>query len=99
MRRNAAQPDSAAQQTPPMSLSIERIVLDGALFNPLQTRHLHVSIERELTRLLHNERIAPPAGAMARLHAPSLRGDSHADPIRLGVEIARSLHSALGQRE
>lgn len=88
-----------AQEAPPVSLAIERIVIDGPALSPLQTRHLHVSIERELTRLLQSERIAPPAGAIERLRAPPLRGTTPADPARLGVDIARSLHAALGTRE
>ena len=90
---------SHAQQAPPVSLAIERIVIDGPALNPLQTHRLQASIQRELTRLLQSERTVPPSGAIERLRAPSLRGSAHADPVRFGVEIARSLHAALGARE
>lgn len=87
------------QQAPPVSVAIERIVIDGPALNPLQTHHLHRSIERELTRLFQSERTVTPSGAIERLRAPSLRGSAHADPVRFGVEIARSLHASLGPRE
>ena len=103
MSRSNARHDSDAgshsQQMPPVSLAIESIVIDGPALNPLQTHHLQASIERELTRLLQSERVVPPSGAIERLRAPSLRGSVHADPVRFGVEIARSLHAALGARE
>jgi hypothetical protein len=67
--------------------------------NPLQTQRLQMSIERELTRLLRSDRTLPPSGAMERLVAPSLRGHTGTDPVRFGVDIARSLHAALGTRE
>jgi hypothetical protein len=99
MNRHSVRRGSHTQPAQPVSVSIERIVLDGPALNPLQTRHLHASIERELTRLLRDERAALPAGAMSHLRAPSLHGDPHADPVRLGVDIARSLHAALGATE
>ncbi len=98
-RRDDHEGSRAGSQAPPVSLAIERIVIDGPAFNPLQTRHLHRSIERELTRLLQNERTVTPSGAIERLRAPPLRSNAHADPVRLGVDIARSLHAALGPRE
>ena len=102
MSRIAARHDSDAgshAQRAPVSLAIDRIVIDGPALNPLQTHRLQVSIERELTRLLQSERVVSPSGAIERLRAPSLHGSAHADPVRFGVEIARSLHAALGARE
>lgn len=90
---------SPAEQAPPMSLAIERIVIDGPTLNPLQALHLQRSIERELTRLLESQRTLLPTSAIERLHAPQLRGNAHADPVRFGVAIARSLHAALVTRE
>lgn len=98
-RRDARDDVRTGPQAAPVSLAIERIVIDGPAFNPLQTRHLHRAIERELTRLLQNERTVTPSGAIERLRAPPLRSNAHADPVRFGVDIARSLHAALGPHE
>ncbi len=97
--RSAPHANAHAQPMPAVSLAIERIVIDGPALNPLQTQRLHMSIERELTRLLQNERTLPPSGAIERLPAPPLRGHARTDPVRFGVDIARSLHAALGTRE
>ena len=99
MSHDHARASCQPAQTPPVSLSIERIVLDGPALSPLQTRHLHASIERELARLLGGERTVSRSGATDRLRAPPLRGDPQADPVRLGVAIARSLHAAIGTPE
>lgn len=98
-RRDDREGLRTSSQVPPVSLAIERIVIDGPAFNPLQTHLVQRSIERELTRLLQSERTVTPSGAIERLRAPSLRSNVHVDPVRFGVDIARSLHAALGTRE
>jgi hypothetical protein len=97
--RSAPHTNAPAPPVPSVSLAIERIVIDGPALNPLQTQRLQMSIERELTRLLQTERTFPLSGAIERLPAPPLRGHERADPVRFGVDIARSLHAALGTRE
>lgn len=90
---------SPAQQAPPVSLAIERIVIDGPALHPLQALRLQRSIECELTRLLASQRTTLPTSSIERLLAPPLRGHAQADPVRFGIAIARSLHTALGTRE
>lgn len=80
----------------PLTLSIERLRLDGPALSPLQTQQLQRAFAAELTRLHRIEPLAPRGGALASLQAPPL-GTASGDPVRLGVELARGLHRALAR--
>ena len=81
----------------PLTLSIERLRLDGPALSPLQTKQLQRAFAAELTRLHRIEPLAPRGGALASLQAPQLRAATSDDPVRLGVELARGLHRALAR--
>ncbi|QWP78987.1 hypothetical protein J5226_11595 [Lysobacter sp. K5869] len=81
----------------PLTLSIERLRLDGPALTPLQTRQLQRSLAAELTRLHRLEPLAPRGGTLEWLRAPELGASATADPVRLGIELARGLHRALAR--
>ncbi len=84
-----------ARAVAPISLSIERITLDGPAMNPLQTRQLHGAIERELANLLRMQPLAPASSAQERVRGPMLRCSPGTTTQRIGIDIARSIHAAL----
>lgn len=81
----------------PLTLNIDRLRLDGPALTPLQTQQLQRSLAAELTRLHRIEPLAPRGGALELLRAPALAASAGADPVRLGVELARGLHRALAR--
>jgi len=88
---------AAAPAAAPLTLSIERLRLDGPALTPLQTRQLQRAFAAELTRLHRIEPLAPHGGALPWLRAPRLGADAAGDPVRLGLELARGLHRALAR--
>ncbi|WP_206412567.1 hypothetical protein, partial [Lysobacter enzymogenes] len=71
---------SRAPAAAPLSLSIERLRLDGPALSPLQTQQLQRAFAAELTRLHRIEPLAPRAGALDCLRAPTLGAPAGSDP-------------------
>jgi hypothetical protein len=80
-------------------LHIDRIVLEGALFQGWTPRFIQAAVARELTRLLSE---AGPAahlasgGSLASIDGGSLYLAADTDATGLGQQIAGSLHASLG---
>jgi len=81
----------------PLTLSIERLRLDGPALSSRQARQLQQSIASELSRLQRISPLALQGGAMDLLRAPAVHATPSSDPVRLGIEIARGLHGALAR--
>lgn len=87
-------PANRAPAPAPLTLSIERLRLDGPALTLLQTQQLQRSLAAELTRLHRIAPLTPRGGALELLRAPNLAA-ACADPVQLGIELARGLHRAL----
>jgi hypothetical protein len=81
----------------PVSLTIERLVLDGLGFTPAQGALVRLALEQELLRLL--SRPGGDAGwhgvAAPAVTAPRVPLAATPQPARLGREIAHSLYASL----
>ena len=91
--RTAPQPVSVS-----VSVSIERLVLDGFGFTWAQGALVQRALECELARLVEGSgsRIAWSGGAVPAAAAPLVRLAGPAQATHLGRDIARSLFAALG---
>ena len=100
MSAQRASPGNArtAPQTVSVSVSIERLVLDGFGFTPAQGAVVQRALECELARLVHADagRSAWRGGALSAAAAPAVQLAGHAQPASVGQGIARSLFAALG---
>ncbi len=85
---------------PPVSLHIDRLVLDGLPFTPTQGARLQRALEHELARLWTQRAAGPPTQALASpaLRAPALtlQAGTAASPAAVGRDAARSLFALLG---
>lgn len=79
----------------PVTLHIERLVLDGLGLTPAQASRVQAAMEAELTRLVGRPSSSWQAGAMPALAAPGLRLSHPPRPAQLGRDIARSLYHSL----
>ena len=99
--RTAPQPVSVS-----VSVSIERLVLDGFGFTPAQGAVVQRALEHELARLVERSgsrdgsaaRVAWSGGAVPAATAPLVRLSGPAQPACLGRDIARSLFTAMGAK-
>jgi hypothetical protein len=85
-----------------LTLSIERLVLDGLAVTPDEAARIRDAAEAELLRLLAAEGVPArlrSAGASPAVPAPPLTIASGAAPEAIGAQIARSVHSVLGERQ
>jgi hypothetical protein len=83
----------------PLSLQIDRVVVDGFPMTPAQTAQMHTALEIELHRLMNGDGRHSPwqSAATASLQAPHVRAAATTAPAQLGREIARSVFAALGR--
>jgi hypothetical protein len=82
-----------------IEVSIERIVLDGLIVQGRDGDKVRAAVQSELTRLLREGGIAPsltPAGATARLDAPSIQIPAGVQPVALGHKIAHAIYGGIG---
>lgn len=96
--RNAGIEQAAIEQVSIEQVSIERVVLQGVEPPPPdRLPWLLASIREELARLAATRTSTRRGGAQPILRGEPLRPDlaSGADPHRLGVGIARSIHAAM----
>jgi len=85
-----------------IKVHIERLVLEGLPVTSLQARQVQGTLETELARLLATSGlsyelrggIAVPSVRAAGIEVPR---DNH--PARLGREVARAVHGAIGGRK
>jgi hypothetical protein len=82
----------------PLTLHIDRLVLDGVALTPAQGLRMQRSMEQELARLWHarEQRDGAVAYSAAELRAPAISVAGTASPTQLGRDVARSVFSALG---
>lgn len=84
----------------PITLHIERIILDGIDLAPAQRPLLQAALETELERLLAEG--GDLASLAAGLHVHALRAapirlDGTGEPAALGAQIARSVYGSFGE--
>ena len=83
----------------PLTLHINRLVLDGLALTPAQGMRMQRAMEHELTRLWHarelREGTTAYASAVLRAPAISLGGAAPPSPAQLGRDVARSVFSAV----
>jgi hypothetical protein len=84
----------------PVTLHIDRLVLDGLSFTPAQGARLQRALEHELARLWTQRAAGSPPHAVASpaLRAPSLAlpAEASPSPAAVGRDVARSLFAMLG---
>ena len=83
-----------------VSLHIERLVIEGVPLSMGQAAQLERAVQHELTRLLQREGIGPSlhGGAVPALSAPAIHISSPFQPVRLGRQIAHSVHQSLTRK-
>jgi len=83
-----------------ISLNVERLVLDGLDLDARGRGVLQTAFEAELTRLLTEGGIAQELSggrALAALQLPELATPPGATPRQLGLALASSIYSGIGQ--
>jgi hypothetical protein len=84
---------------PPVSLHIDRLVLDGLSFTPAEGARVRRALEHELARLWTQRATGTPVQALASpaLRAPALtlRAGAKTSPAAVGRDAARSLFAML----
>jgi len=93
-----AVPGADARSPGAFSLHIERLVLDGVPFTPVQGAQFQRALERELARLVDGHchgRWWRGGGAVASLPAPAIQVLPSARPADLGRQVARSVFASL----
>lgn len=80
----------------PVSVTIERLVLDGVALTPAQSREMQRSLELELARLMDGHRGDWQAAAVPLALSPALRLSEVPQPARVGRELAQCLCAAIG---
>lgn len=84
---------------PNITISIERLILDGLPLTHAQHPLLQAAIEAELARLLAADGLAhdlQSGGAFPRVPVGSIQLTGHDTPMHLGQQIARAVHSSIG---
>ena len=80
----------------PVSLHIERIVLDGfPVTTPGSTMQIQTAVQNELTRLLNQNGLPPTSVSLAAITAPDFQITGKPAPAELGRNIARSIFASL----
>jgi len=83
-----------------INLHIERLILEGLPLEKRQGPQVQAAVERELTRLLTANGLAPElqsGGAVPRRPADGIQLANETHSTRLGQQIARSVYSGLGK--
>lgn len=85
-----------------INVHVERLIMEGLPVTSLQARQVQGSLEKELARLLAVSGLSQEL--RGGITVPSLPAagiqvaqDNH--PARLGREVARSVHGAIGDRK
>jgi hypothetical protein len=84
---------------PNITISIERLILDGLPLTHAQHPLLQAAIETELARLLAADGLAhdlQSGGAFPRVPGGNIQLSGHDTPAHLGQQIARAVHSSIG---
>lgn len=84
---------------PNITISIERLILDGLPLTYAQHPLLQAAIEIELARLLAADgltRDLQSGGAFPRVPGGSIQFNGHDTPAHLGQQIARAIHISIG---
>jgi hypothetical protein len=91
----------AAPSRGPLSVHIDRVVIDGPRLTPAQTAVFLREVEVELSRLWESHPGNPidRGGATPALTAPAISLSRSASPARLGRQVARSLFDLLGGKD
>lgn len=79
-----------------ISVSIERLILDGLPVDRIQGAHVQTAVETELARLLAEHGMSPVSGgAVPSLSANSIEITRENKPAKLGHQIAQAIYSSL----
>ena len=100
LRIDKSPPASGAREgQQPVSVHIERLVIDGLFLTTRQADQLRESLERELVHLLRRESVSGIDGkAEAMRSAPAISITKTVHPAALGRQLAASLHHALSRQ-
>ena len=83
-----------------ISVSIERLILDGVPLDAAGRPVLQAAVEAELARLLAEGGLSPElqgGGAMPSLPAGGIQLQPGESPAHLGTQIARAVYEGIGQ--
>jgi hypothetical protein len=82
-----------------ITVHIGRLVLEGLSIHPREGRQVQAAVERELTRLFADGRLATElttSRAVASLATPSIDVAGNANAGAVGERIAGAVHAGLG---
>lgn len=85
----------------PMSLHVDRLIIDGPRFSDAQTKDFVRAVEGELTRLWGTQSAGriDRGGATPTISAPPISAPGSQSPALLGRQVARSLFAALAESD
>jgi hypothetical protein len=84
---------------PNIHLHIEQLILDGLPIERAQGPHVQAAVEAELTRLLTENGLGATAGAggaVPSVRASTIQLTSGSSPALVGIQIAQSVYSGIG---
>jgi hypothetical protein len=80
-----------------INLHIERLILDGVDFGPLQRQQLRTAVEEELVRLFGGDNVAQNMRSGAVPSISSAPIELHNSPAEFGRQIAGSVFGGIGR--
>ena len=84
---------------PNIHLYIERLILDGLPIERAQGPHVQAAVEAELSRLLTEHGLGATSGAgsaVPSVSASAIQIASGSSPAEMGIQIAQSVYSGIG---
>ena len=84
---------------PNIHLHIERLILDGLPIERAQGPHVQAAVEAELARLLTEHGLGATSGAggaVPSVRASAIQLTSGSSPAEMGIQIAQSVYSGIG---
>jgi hypothetical protein len=84
---------------PNIHLHIERLILDGLPIERAQGPHVQAAVEAELSRLLTENGLNATwkaGGAVPGVRASAIQLPSGSSPAEMGIQIAQSVYSGIG---
>jgi len=84
---------------PNIHLHIERLILDGLPIERAQGPHVQAAVEAELARLLTENGLGATSGAggaVPSVRARAIQLRSGSSPAEMGIQIAQSVYSGIG---
>ena len=84
---------------PNIHLHIERLILDGLPIERAQGPHVQAAVEAELARLLTENGLGTSSeigGAVPNVRADAIQLTSGSSPAEMGIQIAQSVYSGIG---